>query len=53
MDNIQGRLLPVFGEKEVSRITKTEILAFRASLANVPGRKGNSLSPKRIYFLAI
>lgn len=38
----------MFGEKDVSRITKAEILAFRASLAKVPGRKGKSLSPKRI-----
>ncbi|PUB72785.1 MAG: hypothetical protein DBP01_19725 [gamma proteobacterium symbiont of Ctena orbiculata] len=48
MDIINGHLLPVFGQKEVSRITKAEILAFRASLAKVPGRKGKSLSPKRI-----
>ncbi len=48
MDIIKGHLLPVFGQKEVSRITKAEILAFRASLAKVPGRKGKSLSPKRI-----
>ncbi|MCM8920626.1 MAG: site-specific integrase [Candidatus Thiodiazotropha sp.] len=48
MDIISGHLKPVFGDKAVSRITKAEILAFRASLAKVPGRKGNGLSPKRI-----
>ncbi len=34
------RLLPAFGSKPVSEITKTDILNFRASLASVPGRKG-------------
>lgn len=48
VDIINGHLKPYFGEKAVSRITKAEILAFRASLAKVPGRKGTSISPKRI-----
>lgn len=48
MDIINGHLLPVFGGKGVSQITKAEILAFRASLAKVPGRKNNGLSPKRM-----
>lgn len=48
MDIINGHLRPVFGEQEVSRITKAEILAFRSSLAKVPGRKSATLSPKRI-----
>ncbi len=45
---IDGHLRPVFGEKVVSQIKKAEILAFRSTLAKVPGRKAATLSPKRI-----
>lgn len=48
MGIINGHLLPEFSDKNVSQITKAEILAFRASLAKVPGRKDNGLSPKRM-----
>jgi len=48
MDIINGHLKPYFGNKEVNQITKAEILAFRSSLAKVPGRKNKTLSPKRI-----
>ena len=42
-------LIPRFGEQEVGRITKADILDFRSSLAKVPGRKGQaSLSAERI-----
>jgi integrase len=41
-------LVPEFGEKEVSRITKGEILKFRSSLAKVPNGKKTGLSPDRI-----
>ena len=41
-------LLPVFGEKEVSRITKGEILKFRSSLAKVQNGTKVGLSPDRI-----
>jgi integrase len=41
-------LKPVFGEKEVSRITKGEILKFRSSLAKVQNGKKEGLSPDRI-----
>ncbi|TRW48921.1 site-specific integrase [Aliidiomarina halalkaliphila] len=41
-------LLPQFGEKEVGRITKAEILEFRASLAKVRTRSNQTLSPSRI-----
>lgn len=41
-------LLPQFGEKEVGRITKAEILEFRASLAKVRTRNNQALSPSRI-----
>ncbi len=42
-------LKPAFGDKEVSHITKADILTFRASLAKVSGRKGNeSLSASRV-----
>ncbi len=41
-------LRPVFGEKEVSRITKGEILKFRSSLAKVQNGTKEGLSPDRI-----
>jgi len=41
-------ILPWFGEKEISRITKADILEFRASLAKVKNKKGNGLTPSRI-----
>ncbi|MCU7940003.1 MAG: site-specific integrase [gamma proteobacterium symbiont of Bathyaustriella thionipta] len=45
---IESHLEPVFGDKVVSQIKKAEILAFRSTLAKVPGRKAATLSPKRI-----
>jgi integrase len=47
-DILNGHLLPYFGNKGVGHITKAEILAFRSSLAKVPGRKAETLSAKRI-----
>lgn len=41
-------LLPEFGKKEVSAITKADILAFRSALGKVPGQKGQYLSATRI-----
>jgi integrase len=45
--NIEKHLKPVFGEEEVSHITKGDILKFRSSLAKVPNGK-KVLSPSRI-----
>lgn len=45
---LKNYLNPQFGEKEVGRITKKDILEFRASLAKVTTRSGNSLSASRI-----
>ena len=45
---LEKHLLPVFGKKEVSAITKADILAFRSALGKVPGQKGQSLSATRI-----
>lgn len=46
---LDGRLIPHFGKKVVSSITKSEILEFRATLAKVKGRGDKEgLSPKRI-----
>ena len=46
---LDGRLIPHFGRKVVSSITKSDILAFRATLAKVKGRGDKEgLSPKRI-----
>lgn len=49
MSTLNGRILPAFGEKIVSTITKSDILEFRAQLGQEKGR-GNKegLSPKRI-----
>ena len=45
---INRYLVPEFGEKEVGRITKAEILQFRASLAKVKNGNKVGLSPDRI-----
>lgn len=45
---IDGHLLPALGDRPVGTITKAEILAFRAKLAELPGRTGEKLSNKRI-----
>ncbi len=47
-DILRAHLLPAFGEKAVGQITKADILAFRSTLAKVPGRKAETLSSKRI-----
>lgn len=49
LSTLNGRLIPRFKAKAVASITKSDILAFRAELAKVPGRGGKDrLSPKRI-----
>ncbi|NHK99514.1 site-specific integrase [Rubrivivax benzoatilyticus] len=45
---LDAHLLPAFGDKPVGEITKSDILAFRAKLADKPGRTGDKLSSKRI-----
>ena len=46
---LDARLIPHFGQKVVSSITKSDILAYRATLAKVKGRGDKEgLSPKRI-----
>lgn len=45
---IDGHLMPAFGDRPVGTITKAEVLAFRAKLADLPGRTGEKLSNKRI-----
>lgn len=45
---LDAHLLPAFGDKPVGEITKADILAFRAKLADKPGRTGDKLSSKRI-----
>lgn len=40
-----GHLLPAFGDKALSTITKADVLAFRAELAKLPGRGRDTLSP--------
>lgn len=45
---LDGHLLPEFGTRPVASITKSDVLAFRAKLADKPGRTGAKLSNKRI-----
>ena len=45
---LDGHLLPAFGDKPVGTITKSDVLNFRAKLAEKPGRIGTKLSAKRI-----
>jgi integrase len=46
---LDQHLIPCFGEIDVGRITKEDILNFRSALGKLPGRKGkNTLSAQRI-----
>lgn len=46
---VNGRLVPRFGNKAVSDITRQEILTFRAELARAAGHHpGSTLSPKTV-----
>ncbi len=45
---LDGHLMPAFGDRPVGTITKAEILAFRAKLAELPGRSGEKLGNRRI-----
>lgn len=47
-DIVQKYLLPRFGERVVGSIAREELLQFRSELAKVPGRKKETLSPRRI-----
>jgi integrase len=49
LSTLNGRLIPHFGQKVVSSITKSDVLEFRATLAKVKGRgQQEGLSAKRI-----
>lgn len=43
-----AHLLPAFGKRALASITKADVLAFRANLAKLPGRTGDTLSPASI-----
>ena len=46
---IERHLMPHFGDRRVSQITRSEVMAFRATLAAMPGRRAKQrLSNKRI-----
>lgn len=45
---LEGHLIPAFGQQPVAAITKSDILVFRAKLAERPGRAGARLSAKSI-----
>lgn len=52
MSTIDGRLVKHFGERCIDQVTKADVLAFRAALADEPGRKkGQTLSAKRINLI--
>lgn len=47
--DLNGRIIPTFGDKEVGNITKSEILSYRSDLAKAQGRGKNlTLSNRRI-----
>ena len=48
MSTLDGHLLPHFGTKPVGAISKADIFAFRAKLAQLPGRAQAKMSNKRI-----
>jgi integrase len=48
LSTLEGHLLPYFGAMEVGRISRSDVMAFRAKLAALPGRAQRSMSPKRI-----
>jgi len=52
-DTIDKHMLPYFGEKIVSSIRREDILDFRSQLAKVPGRKGQTLSARRINAIVL
>ncbi|MGN8200536.1 Arm DNA-binding domain-containing protein [Salinisphaera sp. RV14] len=46
---LNRHLLPAFGDRPIGEITKADVLAFRAEVAQCAGRSGNAtLSPKTI-----
>jgi integrase len=45
---LEGHLIPEFGDKQVGRISKGEVMAFRSKLAELPGRAREKMSNKRI-----
>lgn len=45
---LRNYLIPEFGDKVLSRITKADLLGFRSTLADVPGKNGKGLSAERI-----
>ena len=47
-DIINKHVLPAFGARPVGDITKADVLAFRAKVAQQPGRAGKTLSPARV-----
>ena len=47
-DVLDKHILPMFGSRPVAAILKSDVLAFRAHLAKLPGRKAETLTPGRI-----
>lgn len=47
-DILTAHLLPCFGESSIGQISKADLLAFRATLSQRPGRRAATLSGKRV-----
>lgn len=47
-DVLDKHLLPRFGDQQVAAVSKAEVLAFRAHLSALPGRKSATLTAARI-----
>lgn len=47
-DVLDRNLLPTFGERKLGEISKADVLAFRATVAKLPGRSGATLGNARI-----
>lgn len=45
---LDRNLFPVFGERTLGSICKADVLAFRAEIAKLPGRKGETIGHARI-----
>jgi len=47
-DIVRKHFIPVYGNRDVGSLSREELLKFRSELAKVPGRKKETLSPRRI-----
>ena len=50
---LDSRLIPKFGNEAVGSIRREHLLSFRSELAKAQGRKGSTLSPRRINAIVL